>query len=109
MRVRTGTAKSGDLDIAATGEINSEKQAAVARSGHIALDVAVPDRATITLAVQVNGKLRGQVEVPADVDEAGAAELARELLRRKRRRSRGQSSRIQVMHDDGVIRGRSMR
>ncbi|MCW2920461.1 MAG: leucyl-tRNA synthetase [Thermoleophilia bacterium] len=38
---------------------------------------AYVQRATITLAVQVNGKLRGQVEVAADIDEAGALEAAR--------------------------------
>ena len=30
----------------------------------------------ITLVVQVNGKVRGKIEVPAGVDEAAARELA---------------------------------
>jgi leucyl-tRNA synthetase len=32
---------------------------------------------TVTVAVQVNGKLRGTVAAPADADEAKATELAR--------------------------------
>ena len=32
---------------------------------------------TITLAVQVNGKMRGKVDVPADVDQAGAIAAAK--------------------------------
>lgn len=33
---------------------------------------------TITIAVQVNGRLRATIELPADIDEAGAVEAARE-------------------------------
>ena len=32
--------------------------------------------ATVTLPVQVNGKLRDQIELPADIDEAGARKAA---------------------------------
>jgi leucyl-tRNA synthetase len=40
-------------------------------------DDAYLARDTVTLAVQVNGKLRGQVDVAADIDEAGAIAAAR--------------------------------
>ena len=38
-------------------------------------DLVVRD--TVTLVIQVNGKVRDRVEVPADIDEAAALELAR--------------------------------
>jgi leucyl-tRNA synthetase len=49
-----------------------------------AADPAALVQDEITLVVQVNGKLRGQVSVPADADEAAvrAAALADETVRR---------------------------
>ncbi len=40
-------------------------------------DNAYLERDTVMIAVQVNGKLRGQVEIPAGVDQAGAIAAAR--------------------------------
>jgi leucyl-tRNA synthetase len=40
-------------------------------------DAALVVEETITLVIQVNGKVRDRVDVPADLDEAGALELAR--------------------------------
>jgi leucyl-tRNA synthetase len=34
---------------------------------------------TVTLAIQVNGKMRGTVDVSADVDESGALAAAKEV------------------------------
>lgn len=47
-------------------------------------DTAALVRDTIKLAVQVNGKLRGEIQVAADADEASikAAALAEESVRR---------------------------
>ena len=42
-------------------------------------DPALAVAETVTLAVQVNGKLRGTVEVPRDVGEADAREAALSL------------------------------
>jgi leucyl-tRNA synthetase len=40
-------------------------------------DAAYLERATLELAVQVNGKVRGQIEVPADASEADVLAIAR--------------------------------
>lgn len=44
-----------------------------------ALDESLLVESTVQLPVQVNGKMRGTVEVAADVDEGGAVAAAREL------------------------------
>jgi len=58
--------------------------ASVLDAGWPAFDPALAAEETITLAVQVNGKLRGQIQVPREVtqQDALAAALAEESIRR---------------------------
>ncbi len=42
-----------------------------------AFDAALAAEDTVTLVVQVDGKVRDKIEVPADTDEAHVLELAR--------------------------------
>jgi leucyl-tRNA synthetase len=42
-----------------------------------AFDPALVVEETVTMVVQVDGKVRDKLEVPADIDEAGALETAR--------------------------------
>ena len=46
-------------------------------SGWPAFDPAAASEDTVTLVVQVDGKVRAKAEVPANLDEAGALEIAR--------------------------------
>ena len=39
-------------------------------------DEALCEEATVTMGVQVNGKVRGQIELPKDADEGMAREIA---------------------------------
>ena len=51
--------------------------ASVHRSSWPSFDPALVVEDTVTMVFQVDGKLRDKAEVPADIDEAGALELAR--------------------------------
>jgi leucyl-tRNA synthetase len=43
-------------------------------------DEALAADEVITLVVQINGKVRGRLEVPVDIDEASAKETALKML-----------------------------
>jgi leucyl-tRNA synthetase len=53
------------------------QEGSVHTSAWPAFDPALAARDTVTLVVQVNGKVRDRVEVPADADEARCLEIAR--------------------------------